>query len=74
MKDEIMANMDEDGNGMIDLYEFADNFIDIIKKLRFRQIECEEKMLANYESLKVVKDKLKNLAIDDNYSSGPFQK
>lgn len=69
-----MANMDEDGNGMIDLYEFADNFIDIIKKLRFRQIECEEKMLANYESLKVVKDKLKNLAIDDNYSSGPFQK
>lgn len=46
---EIMSNLDENHDGRISLEEFSDNYIDIIKKLRYRQIECEDKMLEHYE-------------------------
>ena len=36
MSEEIMANLDENQDGSISLDEFADKYIDIIKKLRYR--------------------------------------
>jgi len=33
---EIMSNLDENHDGRISLEEFSDNYIDIIKKLRYR--------------------------------------
>ena len=44
-----MNNLDENNDGTISVEEFADNYIEIVKKLRMRQIECEDKMLDSYE-------------------------
>ena len=52
LADEIMHNLDSNNDGKISLDEFADQYIEIIKKLRQRQIECEDKILDSYESYK----------------------
>ena len=44
-----MNNIDLNHDGTITLDEFSNGYIDIIKKLRQRQIECEDKMLDSYE-------------------------
>ena len=46
---DVFVKFDENHDGRISLEEFSDNYIDIIKKLRYRQIECEDKMLEHYE-------------------------
>ena len=43
---------------MISLDEFADQYIEIIKKLRYRQKETEDKMFESYEQYKHVKSLL----------------
>lgn len=52
LTEEIMNNLDENNDGYISVEEFADNYIEIVKKLRMRQIECEEKMLESYEQFR----------------------
>ena len=44
-----MSNLDQNNDGLISLDEFSDQYVEIIKKLRHRQIECEDKMLESYE-------------------------
>jgi hypothetical protein len=53
-----MSNLDQNNDGKISLDEFADNYIEIIKKLRYRQIETEDKMFESYEQYKHVKSLL----------------
>ena len=50
-----MSNLDQNNDGHISLDEFADQYIEIIKKLRYRQVECEDKMFESYEQYKHVK-------------------
>lgn len=52
LTEEIMNNLDENNDGFISVEEFADSYIEIVRKLRMRQIECEEKMLESYEQFK----------------------
>jgi len=47
-----MGNLDQNNDGMISLEEFSDQYIEIIKKLRYRQVECEDKMFESYEQYK----------------------
>ena len=49
MAEEIMNNLDENQDGAFSIDEFADNYVEIVRKLRMRQIECEDKMLESYE-------------------------
>ena len=49
LTEEIMSNLDQNNEGMISLEEFSDQYIEIIKKLRYRQVECEDKMIEDYE-------------------------
>ena len=58
LTEEIMSNLDQNNDGKISLDEFADNYIEIIKKLRYRQIETEDKMFESYEQYKHVKSLL----------------
>ena len=44
-----MSNLDQNHDGVISLDEFADQYIEIIKKLRYRQKETEDKMFESYE-------------------------
>ena len=53
-----MSNLDQNNDGMISLDEFADQYIEIIKKLRYRQKETEDKMFESYEQYKHVKSLL----------------
>lgn len=50
-----MSNLDQNNDGLISLDEFADQYIEIIKKLRYRQKETEDKMFESYEQYKHVK-------------------
>ena len=52
LTEEIMGNLDQNNDGMISLEEFSDQYIEIIKKLRYRQVECEDKMFESYEQYK----------------------
>jgi|TARA_B110000305_G_C19026271_1_gene441635 Ca2+-binding EF-hand superfamily protein len=36
LTEEIMSNLDQNNDGMISLEEFSDQYIEIIKKLRYR--------------------------------------
>jgi len=47
-----MINLDQDGDQSISLNEFATQYIEIIKKLRYRQFQMEEKMIESYEQYK----------------------
>jgi hypothetical protein len=47
-----MSNLDQNQDGNLSLDEFADQYIEIIKKLRYRQKECEDKMFESYEQYK----------------------
>ena len=58
LTEEIMSNLDQNNDGMISLDEFADQYIEIIKKLRYRQKETEDKMFESYEQYKHVKSLL----------------
>jgi len=49
LTEEIMSNLDSNNDGMISLDEFSDQYIEIIKKLRYRQKETEDKMFESYE-------------------------
>lgn len=49
LTEEILTNLDQNRDGVISLEEFSDQYIEIIKKLRYRQVECEDKMLESYE-------------------------
>ena len=55
LTEEIMSNLDQNNDGVISLDEFADQYIEIIKKLRYRQKETEDKMFESYEQYKHVK-------------------
>lgn len=55
-----MTSLDQNGDGVIALEEFADQYIEIIKKLRYRQIEVEDKMLESYEMYKHCKSLLES--------------
>ena len=55
LTEEIMSNLDQNNDGQISLDEFADQYIEIIKKLRYRQKETEDKMFESYEQYKHVK-------------------
>ena len=55
-----MNNLDQNQDGMISLDEFSDQYIEIIKKLRYRQVECEDKMLEDYEQYKHCQQLLKS--------------
>ena len=50
--DEILTKLDRDGDEQVNVYEFADEYVEILKKLRYRQLECEDKMLETYELYK----------------------
>lgn len=52
LTDEIISALDTNHDGRISLEEFTDGYIEIIKKLRNRQIEMEDKMLDSYEQYK----------------------
>ena len=52
LTEEILTNLDQNNDGVISLAEFSDEYIEIIKKLRYRQVECEDKMLESYEQYK----------------------
>ena len=66
-----MSNLDENHDGKISLEEFSDHYIDIIKKLRYRQIECEDKMLEHYEQYKHTRTLLEEAT---SYQEIAFQK
>ena len=55
---EIMDNFDENQDQRISLDEYSDKYIQILKKLRYRQVEMEDKMLESYEQFKYVKKQL----------------
>lgn len=55
---EIMDNFDENQDQRISLDEYSDKYIQILKKLRYRQVEMEDKMLESYEQFKHVKKQL----------------
>jgi hypothetical protein len=59
-----MSNLDVNNDGSLSLDEFSDKYIEIIKKLRYRQIECEDKMLESYEQYKHCKNLLKKRETD----------
>ena len=47
-----MDNFDENNDQRITLEEYSDKYIEILKKLRYRQVEMEDKMLESYEQYK----------------------
>ena len=49
---EIMDNFDENQDNRISLEEYSDKYVEILKKLRYRQVEMEDKMLESYEQFK----------------------
>ena len=49
LREEIFVTIDQNHDGSLSLEEFSTGYIEIIKKLRYRQIECEDKMLESYE-------------------------
>ena len=44
-----MENFDENQDNRISLEEYSDKYIEILKKLRHRQVVMEDKMLESYE-------------------------
>ena len=52
--------MDVNNDGMISLEEFSEQYIELIKRLRMRQIELEDRMLEHYEQYKFNKKSLTN--------------
>ena len=58
---EIMDNFDENQDNKISLDEYSDKYIEILKKLRHRQVAMEDKMLESYEQYKHVWNLLKNV-------------
>lgn len=58
---EIMDNFDENQDQRISLDEYSDKYIQILKKLRYRQVEMEDKMLESYEQYKHCTKLLKNV-------------
>lgn len=65
-----MNNLDENNDGHISIEEFADDYIEIVKKLRMRQIECEDKMLESYEQYKHVHSLSKQHTSDIKIKTG----
>ena len=49
---EIIVHMDVNQDGMVSLEEFSEQYIELIKRLRMRQIEMEDKMIEHYEQYK----------------------
>lgn len=49
LTNEIMTNIDANHDGTITIDEFSNGYIEIIKKLRQRMAECEDKMIDSYE-------------------------
>lgn len=47
-----MDNFDDNQDNRISLEEYSDKYIEILKKLRYRQVEMEDKMLESYEQYK----------------------
>ena len=56
-----MDNFDENQDQRISLDEYSDKYIQILKKLRYRQVEMEDKMLESYEQYKNCTKLLKNV-------------
>lgn len=52
LAEEIFNNRDRNGDELLNIEEFADEYIEIIKKLRSRLMENEDRMLENYEQYK----------------------
>jgi len=64
--DEILTKLDRDGDEQVSIYEFADEYVEILKKLRYRQLECEDKMLESYEQYKHCKHIHQKFAAQSN--------
>lgn len=74
IQQEILLNIDDNGDGKIDIYEFADKYIEIVKALRMRQIETEDKMMEHYDHLKNDKQNIKLLQESKDDDPSQFTK
>ena len=63
-----MVNLDANKDQCISLDEFSDQYVEIIKKLRYRQIETEDRMLESYEQFKHVQSLQKALTAQQDMS------
>jgi len=56
-----MDNFDDNQDNRISLEEYSDKYIEILKKLRHRQVAMEDKMLESYEQYKHVTNLVKQV-------------
>lgn len=59
---ELIAELDENQDGKLSMEEFATQYVDLIRRLRTRQIELEDRMLEHYDQYKFNKNKLAELS------------
>jgi len=57
---QMFTYLDENHDGVLNREEFCDQYINMIKRLRRRQVELEDQMLETYEQYKFVKHKADN--------------
>lgn len=58
---ELVINLDANDDGRLSMDEFANEYIELIKKLRLRQTDLEDQMLEHYEQYKFNKKKLEDV-------------
>lgn len=71
---QMFTYLDENNDGVLSREEFCDQYVNMIKRLRLRQLEIEDQMLEDYEQYKFVKKKADNpesQASNINFRKGP---